>query len=189
MFQRSLMLTMSLLLMTFAFHTVADAQIEKVTFHVDAFLCGNVCTTQIQSVMKAYGKDIEDLDIDYKNGQATIFPKPKKVLDLYELRRELRNAEHAPWKIEITVTGEVTDYTKVYSGGHTHPRKALKVLETGQQFILKEGKQLDKLLEAGHKKVTISGEVPALLEKGLALLVIKAFKEAKEQKKTDKAGK
>ncbi len=189
MFQRSLILTMSLLLITFAFHTVADAQIEKVTFHVDAFLCGNVCTTQIQSVMKAYGKDIEDLDIDYKNGQVTIFPKPKKVLDLYELRRELRNAEHAPWKIEITVTGEVTDYTKVYSGGHTHPRKALKVKETGQQFILKEGKQLDKLLEAGHEKVTISGEVPALLEKGLALLVIKAFKEAKEQKKTDKAGK
>jgi hypothetical protein len=35
--------------------------------------------------------------------------------------------------------------------------------------------------------VTISGEVPALLEKGLALLVIKEFKEAKEKKKTDKA--
>ncbi len=189
MFQRSLILTLSLLLITFALNIPANAQIEKVTLHLDAFLCGNVCTTQIQSVMKAYGKDIKDLDIDYKNGQATIFPNPKKVLDLYELRRELQNAGHAPWKIEITVTGEVTDYTKVYSGGHNHPRKALKVKETGQQFILKEGKQLDKLLNAGHKKVTISGEVPALLEKGLALVAIKAFKEAKEQKKTDKAGK
>ena len=39
MFKRSLTIAMSLLLFTFAFYTAADAQVQKVTFHVDAFLC------------------------------------------------------------------------------------------------------------------------------------------------------
>ena len=119
--------------------------------------------------------------IDYKKRQAVLFPNPDKRLDLYDIRKELANAEHAPWKIEVTVTGEVVDYTKVYSGGHSHPRKAVKVKETGQQFILKEGEHLDKLLKAGHKNVKISGEVPAFLERSLPLLVIREFKAAPEK--------
>ena len=182
MFQRGLTLTLSLLLITFALHLSADAQVEKVTLHLDAWLCDNVCTNSIKSILKFYDSEIEDMDLDYKKRQVTIFPNPKKRLDLYDIRKELRNAEHAPWKIEVTVTGVVVDLSKVYSGGHTHPRKALKIKETGEQFILKEGEQLDKLLNAGHKKVTISGEVPTFTEKYLPLLVIKAFSEAKEKK-------
>ena len=186
MFQRSLTLTLSLLLITFAFNISANAQIEKVILHLDAFLCDNLCTKNIESALKLQASETEDTEfdvaIDSKKRQAVLFPNPKKRLDLYDIRKELRNAEHAPWKIEVTVTGEVVDLSKVYSGGHTHPRKALKITETGQQFILKEGEELDKLLAAGHKKVTISGEVPTFLERYQPLLVIKAFNKAKEKK-------
>ena len=48
MFKRSLTLAMSLLLMVFAFNTLADAQIEKVTMYLEGFLCGNECANDIQ---------------------------------------------------------------------------------------------------------------------------------------------
>jgi hypothetical protein len=105
-------------------------------------------------------------------------------LDLYDISKELRNVGRIPWKIEITVTGEVVDYTQVYSGGHFHPRKALKVRETDQQFLLIEGEQLDKLLafvKEGHEKVTVFGVVPAFNEKYLPAFLIQAFREAKKE--------
>ena len=182
MFRKSLTFTLSLLLITSVFTISANAQIEKVVLHLDAFLCDSTCANSINLAMKYYKAEIKDLDINYEKRQATIIPNPKKRLDLYDIRKELRNAEHAPWKIEVTITGEVVDINKVYSGGHSHSRKALKIKGTNQQFILKEGKELDELLKAGHKKVTISGEIPAFTEKYLPLLVIKAFKEAKEKK-------
>ena len=183
MFGRSLTTVMSLLLITFAFHTPADAQIEKATLHLDAFLCGNVCVNVIGKTLKVYDEAIEDLSIDAKTGTATIFPNPKEVLDLYEIRKELRNAERAPWKIEIIATGVVVDYTKVYSGGEARPRKALKVNQTGQRFILLEGKQRDMLLDSvkAGQKVTIFGEIPVFNEKSLPVLVIKEFKKATEK--------
>ena len=190
MFKRSLTITMSVLLITFAFNLSANAQIEKVTLHLDAFLCDGFCANNIESALKLQASENEDtefdMEVDYTKGQATLFPSPKKRLDLYDIRKELRNAEHAPWKIEVTATGEVVDITKVYSGGHTHPRKALKIKETGQQFILKEGEELDKLLNAGHEKVTIEGKVPSFLERYQPLLVIKAFKAAKEHNEVAK---
>ena len=191
MFKRGLTIAMSLWLTAFAFYTPAEAQIEKVRLHLDAFLCGNVCANEVRSVTNFYKEEIEDVNINHKKHQVTLFPNPEKRLDLYDIRKELRNAGRIPWKIEVTVTGEVVDYTKTYSGGHLHPRRALKVKETGQQFLLIEGEQLDKLLvfvKEGHEKVTISGEIPAFDEKYLPVLVIKAFKATKKDgKKTGKA--
>jgi hypothetical protein len=186
MLKRGLTTAMSLLLMVFTFNTLAEAQIEKVTLYLDAFLCGVECARDVQSALKIY-KEIEDLEIDHKTHQVTLFPNPKKPLDLFDIRQELQNAGRVPWKIEITVTGEVVDYTKTFPKAHLHHRKALKVKETGQQFNLIEGEQLDKLQEfvkAGHNLVTISGEIPAFGEKQVALLVIQAFKEAKKEEKT-----
>lgn len=187
MFKRGLTTAMSLLFMVFAFSTLADAQIEQVTLYLNAFLCGNECANDIQSALKVHTETIEDVKMDHKKHQVTLFPNPKKPLDLYDIRQDLQNAGRIPWKIEITVTGEVVDYTKTYPKAHLHHRKALKVKETGQQFNLIEGEQLDKLqdfVKAGHNLVTISGEVPAFGEKQVALLVIKAFKEAKKEKET-----
>ena len=191
MFQRGLTLTLSLLLITFALHLSADAQIEKVTLHLDAFLCGNVCVNVIDRTLKVYDEAIEGLIIDSKTGTATIFPNPKEVLDLYDIRQELRNAERAPWKIEVIATGDVVDHQKTYSGGEIRPRKALKIKETDQRFILLEGKQRDMLLDSvkAGEKVTIFGEIPVFNEKSLPVLVIKEFRVAKAKKKTGKADK
>jgi len=188
MFKRSLTLTLSLLLFTVAFHISADAQIEKAALHLDAFLCGNVCVNDISKALKVFTEEIKEMNIDPKTRTVTITPEAKKSLDLYDIRQELQNAGRIPWKIEITVTGEVVDYTKTYSGGHSHPRKALQVKETGQQFLLIEGEQRDGLLDfvkAGHEKVTISGEIPAFDEKHLPVLLIKVFKAAKAESKAD----
>ena len=185
MFKSGLTIAISSLLMVFVFNTWADAQIEKVTLHLDAFLCDNACANNIQSVMNVHKDEIKDVTIDYQKRQVTLIPNPEKLLDLYDIRQDLQNAGHLPWKIEVTVTGEVVDYTKTYPKGHLHSRKALKVVETDQQFSLIEGELLDKLLDfvkAGGEKVTVSGEIPAFGEKQVALLVIKAFKEAKKEK-------
>ena len=90
--KKSLTLAMSLLLTAFVFHTPADAQIEKVTLHLDAFLCGNECANDVQSVMRVYKEEIEDFNMDHKKRQVTLFPNPQKRLDLYDIRKELRNA-------------------------------------------------------------------------------------------------
>ena len=186
MFKKRVAIALSLWLTAFVFNTRSDAQIEKVTMSLDAFLCGNECANDIQSALKVR-TEIEDLKIDHKKHQVTLFPNPKKPLDLYDIRQDLQNAGRIPWKIEVTVTGEVVDYTKVYPKEHLHSRKALKVKETDQQFILIEGEQLDELIDfvkAGHGQVTLSGEIPAFDEKHLPVLVIKAFKEAKKEKES-----
>ena len=42
MLKKSLTIAMGMLIMTLTFGMTADAQIEKVTMHLDAFLCGDV---------------------------------------------------------------------------------------------------------------------------------------------------
>ena len=184
MSKRSLTLAMALLFMAVVFHMPAAAQIDKVTMHLDAFLCDSVCVNVIGRALTTFSAEIEDQSIDYKTKTLTIFPNPEKSLDVYDIRQELGNAERPPWRIEIVLTGEVVDYTKTYSGGMVRPRKALKVKKTGQRFILKEGKQRDMLLDAvkAGREVTVFGEIPAFIEKNLPLLVIKEFTVAKEKK-------
>jgi len=173
MYRQILTATFSLLLIA----TASFAQIEKATLHLDAFLCGNTCVNVINHTLSVYDEEIEDFSIDKKTRTVTVFPNPKTTLDLYEIRKELRNAQRTPWKIEIVATGVVVDYQKIYSGGEVRPRKALKIKETGQRFILLEGKGRDMLLDAvkAGQRVTIFGEIPAFNEKNLPVLVIKDF--------------
>ena len=111
MFKSHFTIAMSLLLITFALHTPANAEIKEATLYVSTFFCGNECVWKIKSIMNFYDEEIADININREERKVTVFPTHKKPLDLYELRKELRNAGYAPWKIEVVVTGEVTDTT------------------------------------------------------------------------------
>jgi hypothetical protein len=50
MFTRNLTLSLSLLVMTFAFNTLADARIEQVTLQMDSF-CGNECFRHVKKTI------------------------------------------------------------------------------------------------------------------------------------------
>lgn len=186
-FRKNLITAMSLLLITFALHTPVNAEIKEATLHVRTFYCGNECAWKIKSIMDFYDDEIADININREERKVTVFPTHKKPLDLYELRKELRNAGYAPWKIEVVVTGEVTDFFKVYSGGELHARSTIRIEETGERFILKEGVQLDKIRNLGNEKVTVTGVVPAFIEKYLPLLVITEVRVANEETSDAKA--
>ena len=80
-----------------------------------------------------------------------------------------------------------TDFFKVYSGGELHARSTIRIEETGERFILKEGVQLDKIRNLGNEKVTVTGVVPAFIEKYLPLLVITEVRVANEETSDAKA--
>lgn len=196
MLKRSLNIAVSLLLITLTFHPVADAEIGYVRLHLNAFLCGSHCVNEISHALKAFNDEFQTTNIDRENRSVTILPKPKTYFHLYDIRQELQNAGRPPWKIEVVVTGEVVDYNKTYSGGHSHPRKAVKVT-TGKRkesqllFILMEDDERDKLLDfvaAGHKEVRIAGEIPVFEEKNLPVLIVKNFVDAKAEKKKANKG-
>lgn len=167
----------SMLLVVFALHTNAFAQVEKATFHLDNFVCGAECVSTVNHVLKVYDEDITYFEVDAKAKTAVIYPDANQPFDLYEIRKELRNAEQAPKKIDLIVTGEIADYAKVYSGGVVHPRKVLRVKETGQRFVLNEGKHLETLLDSAKagQPVTVVGRIAGFSEKHLPVLTIDGF--------------
>ena len=120
-----------------------------------------------------------------------IYPNANQPFDLYEIRKELWNAEQPPKKINLIVTGVITDYAKVYSGGVVHPRKVLRIKETGQRFVLNEGKQLENLLDSvkAGQPITVVGRIVGFSEKHLPVLMIEDFAESTENlAKVEKTG-
>ena len=182
---------LSTLLIIFALHTNAFAQVEKVTFHLDNFYCGYECVNTVNHVLKVYNEEIAYFKIDAKAQTVVIYPNANQPFDLYEIRKELRNAEQPPKKINLIVTGEITDYAKVYSGGVVHPRKVLRIKETGQRFVLNEGKQLENLLDSvkAGQPITVVGRIVGFSEKHLPVLMIEDFAESTENlAKVEKTG-
>jgi len=171
-----LALTLNLLLITLALHAPANAQVEKATFHLDAFFCGNECAWAVKRVMSAHDELIAHVDVDKNEKAAFVYPDARVSFDLYQLQKELRNAEQAPKRISVIVTGEVTDYAKVYSGAVLTPQKVLRIKETGQRFVL-FGKHLSNLLDAVETggSVTVSGTIVGFREKHLPVLVVEDF--------------
>ena len=161
--------------------TAARAQVKRLDMQLDGF-CTVECRNDIRHALYPFQDEYEELTITPEKHRVTFVPKSNARVQLWDIIRQLRNAERIPVRTTVLAAGHIEDYlVSLAPRERLFMRKVLFVAENGLRFMLNERDGFAEAVAAsasGTKPVTVFGEVIAWDEYHLPILVVKAVKAA-----------
>lgn len=162
----------------------AGAQIRQITMVLDGF-CTTECRRDIEHALYPFAEDMESLDVDYATSRVTIVPKEDARVQLWDIVRELQNADRVPVRTTVLMDASVEDYAIALAPrARVFIRKVLSVPSHASRFVMSRTGELDATVAAaaiGSGTVSVFGEVPAFDTKSLPILIVRKVKAAGEE--------
>ena len=164
LFRNRLAQALSAVAVAVAFVPVADAAVQRVDMQLDG-LCTVECRFDIEHALYPFKDEYETLDVSAEKQRITFVPKDDTRVQLWDLIRQLKNAERIPLRTTILASGLVENCTVSLSPrGRVFTRKSLFDPDTGLRFLLNNGGAFADVLSlsaGGSEPVAVFGEVVA----------------------------
>jgi hypothetical protein len=147
--------------------------------------CTTECRRDIEHALYPFEEEMESLDVDYATSRVTIVPKEDARVQLWDIVRELRNADRIPVRTTVLMDAHVEDYAVALAPrARVFTRKALWTPSHGSRFVMSRTGELEATVSAaamGGGKVSVFGEVPAFDTKALPIFIVRRVKAAGEE--------
>ena len=162
----------------------AAARIHSVTMVLDGF-CTVGCRRDIEHALHPFTDEMESLNVDYETSQVTFVPKEDARVQLWDIVRQLRNAERPPIRTLVLMDARVEDYSVALAPrARMYTRKALWSESHGARFVMSRTGALEETVDAaaqGNGEVSVFGEVVAYDTKTLPIFIVRKVKAAGEE--------
>ncbi len=181
LFRNRLAQALSAAAVAVAFVPLGNAAVQRVDMQLDGF-CTVECRFDIEHALYPFEDEYETLDVSAEKQRVTFVPKEDTRVQLWDVIRQLKNAERIPLRTTILASGMVEDYTvSLNPRGRVFTRKALFDPDTGIRFLLNSGGAFADVLSlsaGGSEAVAVFGEVVAWDKYHLPILVVDTVKSA-----------
>jgi hypothetical protein len=162
----------------------AGAQIRQITMVLDGY-CTVECKRDIEHALSPFAEEMESLDIDYETSQVTFVPKEDARVQLWDIVRQLRNADRPPVRTMVLMDASVEDYSVVLAPrSRIYTRKALWTQSHGLRFVMSRTGALDETVNVAAQsngEVSVFGEVVAFDTKTLPIFIVRKVKPAGDE--------